>query len=157
MARQAFEAELEGVGPNGSWVKLTVPFSVEQVFGSKARVSVQGTMNGFPFRTSLFPNGDGTHHMMVNREMRQGAGAGPGERVAVVLEADTTPRTVAVPADLTEALGTDPETAARFEKLACSHRKEYVDWIEGAKQAETRARRIQRTLEMVANGQRAKS
>jgi hypothetical protein len=67
MARKEFTAQLEAVGPNGAWTFMTVPFNVEEVFGSKARVAVAGTINGFPFHSSLMPNGDGTHCMMVNK------------------------------------------------------------------------------------------
>jgi hypothetical protein len=59
--KREFRATLEPAGDNGAWVVLTPPFSVEEAFGSRARVAVRGTMNGFAFRTSLFPAGDGTH------------------------------------------------------------------------------------------------
>ena len=36
--------------------------------------------------------------------------------------------------------------------LPPSHRREYIEWITGAKQAETRARRIAKTIEQVAAG-----
>src|SRR3712207_6216839 len=60
---------------------IRVPFDVRQVFGTRARVPVRGTLNGFPFRSSIFPEGDGTHYMAVNREVRAGAGVEGGQTV----------------------------------------------------------------------------
>lgn len=70
-------------GPGGAWTFLPIPFDVQQVFGSKARVPVSGTINGFPFRNSLMPEGDGTHSMMVSKELQSGAKAVAGEKVHV--------------------------------------------------------------------------
>ncbi len=52
-----------------------------------------------------------------------------------------------VPPDLADALAADAAAQAAFEALPASHRREYVQWIGEAKRAETRARRIERTLE----------
>jgi uncharacterized protein YdeI (YjbR/CyaY-like superfamily) len=39
-----------------------------------------------------------------------------------------------------------------FEKLSCTHRREYVAWIDEAKRPETRARRVAGTIEGVLAG-----
>jgi hypothetical protein len=84
--KQSFEVMLQSGGEGGNWVLFNVPFDVQAAFGTKGRVSVSGTINGFAYRTSLFPNGDGTHHMMVNKEMQRGANAKPGDTVRVEME-----------------------------------------------------------------------
>jgi uncharacterized protein YdeI (YjbR/CyaY-like superfamily) len=58
------------------------------------------------------------------------------------LTLDTAPRTVEVPADLRAALDASPKAADAWEKLSFSSRKAHVDAVQGAKAAETRARRI---------------
>lgn len=63
--QQEFDAILTGRGPGGAWTFLPVPFDVQAAFGSKAQVTVAGTLNGFAFRNSLLPQGDGTHAMAV--------------------------------------------------------------------------------------------
>jgi hypothetical protein len=68
-----FVGKLTARGPGGAWTFLPIPFSVEDEFGTKSRVSVSGTINGYPFRNSLMPNGDGTHSMAVSRELQAGA------------------------------------------------------------------------------------
>jgi UDP-N-acetylmuramate-alanine ligase len=133
---------------------LKLPFNVEKVWGTRARVSVKGTMNGFAFRSSIFPTGDGSHHLMTNKAMLAGAQAKPGDTVAMVLEPDTEPRTVELPADFKRALAKAKKAKEIFEKLAPSHKKRYVDWITEAKKAETRAARVEKALAMLRAGQR---
>jgi len=144
---QSFEATLIGRGPKQAWAFLPIPFSVAEVFGTKARLPVVGTINGVPFRSSLMPEGDGTHAMMVNQALRTRAQTGVGQRVTVVLDADTAPRRVQIPADLKSALTKD--LLRRWTRLSYSHQKEYADWINSAKRPETRRRRIQDTRKRI--------
>jgi uncharacterized protein YdeI (YjbR/CyaY-like superfamily) len=59
---------------------------------------------------------------------------------------------MAVPHDLQIALHDDPEAQAAFEKLPYSHKREYIDWILGARRADTRARRVDETVRTVVAG-----
>ncbi len=59
---------------------------------------------------------------------------------------------MSVPADLRAALAADAAAAQGFEALSYSHQREYVDWIEEAKRAPTRARRVARCVERVREG-----
>lgn len=152
--RMKFQAKLEAGGQGGAWTILRVPFSVEKEWDSRGRVAVRGTINGFAYRSSIFPFGDGTHHMMVNRQMRDGADAGPGDKVDVAMEPDTEPRTVEVPKDFQKALGKNARAKAFFKKLPPSHKRAYVEAIEEAKKPETRARRIAKAVENLAAGKR---
>jgi Domain of unknown function (DUF1905) len=67
MKKLEFTVRLEGKeGSSVAW--LNAPFDVVKVFGTRARVPVRGTLNGFQFRTSLMPMG-GCHGMAVNKTM----------------------------------------------------------------------------------------
>jgi hypothetical protein len=149
-----FKARLEAQGPGGAWTLMKLPFSVEEVWGTRARLSVKGTMNGFAFRSSIFPTGDGTHHLMVNKALQAGAKAEPGDRVEVVMEPDTEPRTVELPADLKKALAREKQAKQFFEKLAPSHKKRYVDWITEARKVETRAARLEKAVALLRAGKK---
>ncbi|HRQ71966.1 MAG TPA: DUF1905 domain-containing protein [Phycisphaerales bacterium] len=81
-----FKAKVEQAGEGGAWMVVNVPRKVSEAFGTKGRVSVVGTVNGFAIKTSIFPNGDGTHHFMFNKAMQQGANATAGDTVCVELE-----------------------------------------------------------------------
>lgn len=122
---------------------FTVPFDVEKAFGSRARVAVRGTVNGFPFRSSVFPQGDGTHYMVLNRETREGAGVKAGDTVSFVMGRDDEPRTVTPPDELARALRADKAARAAWDALSYTHRKEYARSVSEAKRPETRARRVE--------------
>jgi hypothetical protein len=149
--RQSFSAVLftdpESRNPNVTGI--AIPFDVEEVFGTRGRVPVRGTINGFPFRSSLAPYG-GKHFMAVNREMRAGAKAEAGETVRMVIEKDDAVREVQVPADLQKALREAPLAQAAWTKLSFTHRKEWVQEIEGAKRKETRERRLTKAIAALA-------
>jgi len=144
MPKIQFNVKLQAVEQGG--VFFILPQKESAKFGVRGRVPVTGTINGYSFRSSIFPVGDGTHYMAVNRAVRDGAGVAAGDRVKVLMEADTAPRTVAVPADLNKALSKSKQAKTRFDKLSYTHRKEHVQWIESAKRPETRARRIEQVL-----------
>jgi uncharacterized protein YdeI (YjbR/CyaY-like superfamily) len=75
-----------------------------------------------------------------------------GDTVSVVMGTETEPRTVTVPADLKKALAKNKDAKAAFDKLSYTHRKEFVQWIEGVKREETRAGRTGKALAMMADG-----
>jgi len=144
-----FKARLIARGPKGAWTFLEIPFSVEKEFGSKARVAVAGTMNGFAFQNSLLPQGDGTHAMAVSKSLQAGAKATAGDVVAVRMEMDRSERTVVVPPELESVLASRPDAKAAFDSLSHSHRKEYAEWVAAAKRAETRQSRADKSITMV--------
>lgn len=59
---------------------------------------------------------------------------------------DVANKTVTLPDDLKDALSKAPEALTYYEKLAYSHRKEYVLWIITAKQEKTRTDRIHKMI-----------
>lgn len=144
-----FKAKINADGEGGSWPTLTVPFDVKKEFGTGARVSVRGTINGFEFRTSIFPDGKGHHLMMVNKAMRTGAGAEVGDTVSVAMEQDTEEKKIEIPEELTKALNKNKFARAAFEKMPPSHKREYAGYILEAKKAETRERRVEKAIEMI--------
>ena len=96
MTQHKFKVKL--LGQAGSEVAaLKPPFDVVAVFERKGRVPVKGTINGFPFRSSLMNMGDG-HMMVVNAQLRAGAKCKAGDTVTVLLQLDEDKPTVAVPA-----------------------------------------------------------
>jgi uncharacterized protein YdeI (YjbR/CyaY-like superfamily) len=69
--------------------------------------------------------------------------------------ARTKPKTspeVVVPEDLVSALNGNLQARASFEKLSPSHKREYIQWIGEAKTQPTRTRRLETTLQWLAEG-----
>jgi uncharacterized protein YdeI (YjbR/CyaY-like superfamily) len=101
------------------------------------------------------PRGDGAFYTVVTQELRDSAGVTLGDTVSVVMSRDDAPRVLELPDDLTAALQHAPAEAA-FAGLPCSHRKQYLDWILGAKQAASRGRRIAKAMDVLLEGKRLK-
>jgi uncharacterized protein YdeI (YjbR/CyaY-like superfamily) len=106
---------------------------------------VRGTINGFAFRSSIFPYG-GVHYLIVNKTVREGAKVKADDAVDVVMERDDVPRTVTPPPDFEQALKANEAAQAAWQRASYSRRKELVDVIEAAKRPETRARRIEKAI-----------
>ena len=115
------------------------------------RFPVVATIGGHTWRTTV-ARMRGESLLGLNRGVRQQAGVEAGDTVEVTLELDTAPRAVEVPQALAEALAANPEARAAFDRLAYTHQKEYVRWIEDAKRDETRQRRVAQALDMVRQG-----
>ena len=131
----------------------TAPVDVREFFGTRARVPIRGTINGYPFRSSLSPYG-GRHLMPVNKELRAGAGVDAGDVVEVVMERDEEERTVEAPPLLKKALAKSKTAQANWEKLSFTHKKEMARAIAGAKQEETRVRRLGKIMEILKSGRK---
>lgn len=145
-----FKVKLEGAdGSAVAW--MNAPFDVLETFGTKARVPVRGTINGFPFRSSLMPMG-GCHGMAVNRTMREGAKAKAGDVVEVVLERDAEERTVKAPPELAKELKRNKTANERWQVLSFTHKKEMALSITGAKQEETKKRRLEKVMQVLKTG-----
>lgn len=145
-----FAVKLEGE-ENSSAAWMNAPFDVTEVFGTRARVPVRGTINGFPFRSSLMPMG-GCHGMAVNQTMRAGAKAKAGDVVDVVLERDGEQRTVEAPPELKKELAKNKKAVERWESLAFTHKKEMANSIRDAKQEETKKRRLAKVMQVLKTG-----
>lgn len=59
-----------------------------------------------------------------------------------------------IPADLAKALKADPEARSAWESVTPLARNEWICWVEDAKQAETRIRRLERAIAELAEGKR---
>lgn len=145
-----FQAKIAGKEA-GVVAAITPPVDVIEWFGTRARVPVRGTINGFPFRSSLMPCGSG-RMMPVNKTLCQGAGVQPGDIVDVVMERDVEERTVEAPKELKKELGKSEVARERWEGLAFTHKKEMANSISGAKQEETKMRRLGKVMNVLKTG-----
>jgi hypothetical protein len=151
MKKLEFTVKLDGKGISVAW--LNAPFEVVKVFGTRARVPVRGTINGFSFRSSLMPM-NGCHAMCVNKTMRAGAGVKAGDTVSVVMERDEAERTVEVPPILKKELAKSKTAQTNWEKLSFTSQKEIVVSINEAKQEETRTRRLAKAMDILKAGKK---
>jgi uncharacterized protein YdeI (YjbR/CyaY-like superfamily) len=130
-------------------VIVRVPFDVAAAWGMGRRPKVKGEINGYPFRTSLFPTREGTHFMLVNKRMQRSAQARIGATVHVTIEPDTEERVAEIPAELRRVLLEERALFRWFEKLNYSTKKWITDRVNDARNAETRQRRSEQVAEQL--------
>jgi hypothetical protein len=152
MATKRFRVLLEK-HENSEATGFTIPFDVQKTYGTRARVPVCGTINGFPYRGSIFPMG-GRYIFVVNKELRANAKAKGGDQISVTMERDDEPRIITPPADLARALKANRAAQAAWDKLSYTHKKEHARAVEDAKRPETRVRRIEKAIAQLAEGKK---
>lgn len=134
---------------------MEIPFNVEKEFGSK-RPRIKALIEGIPYRGTLVRMGSECHMLLILKEIREQAGKTFGDEIKVIVEADVEPRVVQIPADLMKEFKKDKTAKENYDKLAYTHQKEYVKWIEESKKKETRQNRIVKTLEMLKQNKKEK-
>src|SRR5437899_3415933 len=87
----------------GSWT-LTLPKNASAKLPSRRRTIVEGTINSFPFRAALEPNGKGSHWLRVNKTMCDAAGADAVDTVTVEITRAGEDQVIRVLMDLRKAL-----------------------------------------------------
>ena len=134
---------------NLGWVIVRIPLDVPKVWGTRGMLKVKGEINGFAFRTSLFPTGKGYHYLLVNKRMQAGAGARPGMVARFHLQPDTEKRVAIVPRELQRILNEERSFRRWFEQLNYSTRKWITDWVTQVKSPEARGRRAEQVAEQL--------
>lgn len=152
MATKRFRVLLEK-HENSEATGITIPFDVEKTYGTRSRVPVRGTINGFPYRGTIFPLG-GKYIFVVNRELRANAKVKGGEMISMEMERDDEPRIITPPPDLARALRANRAAQAAWDKLSYTHKKEHARAVEDAKRPETRVRRIEKAIAQLSEGKK---
>jgi uncharacterized protein YdeI (YjbR/CyaY-like superfamily) len=146
-AAKHFEARLERMRSRLNWVIIYVPFDAAALWGLRGQIKVKGEINGFGFRTSLFPTREGRHILLVNKRMQKGARAAEGNAARFQIELDREERTVIVPDELQTFLSEDRSLRRWYDELNHSTRNDIAKWIGEPKSAEARVRRAEQIAE----------
>ena len=155
-AAKRFEARLERLRSTLNWIIIRVPFDAAKLWGTRGQIKVKGEINGFAFRTSLFPTREGWHFLLVNKRMQKGARAAEGSVARFQMELDREERTVTIPDELKRILSQGPLSEARslrrwYDELNHSTRNDIAKWITEPKSAEARVRRAEQIAERLLN------
>jgi len=138
---------------------VDVPRDVSEALRSAAGETVthppvHGFVEGLPFKSTLVPGGDGCFRLHVHSRIWRKLRIDAGAAVEVTLVLEQAPRPAVVPADLAAALADKPRAQAIFNTLTLALRRQVVVYVEGAKHASTREKRValivQRMLERAA-------
>ncbi|WP_460333975.1 YdeI/OmpD-associated family protein [Actinoallomurus acanthiterrae] len=130
---------------------INVPVDVVEGLGGGKRARVKVAINGHAYSITL-GSMRGVTKIPVSAEHRKAAGIAAGDEADVEVELDDSPQELAVPADLADALRAEADAQRCFDGLSPSRKKAYVTWIEQAKKAETRERRVAQAVEELREG-----
>jgi hypothetical protein len=144
---KTFRATLERIQSRLGWTIIRIPFDVGKLWGTRGQLRVKGEINGFAFRTSLFPARGGGHILLVNKRMQKGGGVRQGMSAQFRLEPDLEERVAVVPAELKRFFKEDAYLRRWFEKVNYSIRNEIGKWIMQVKSPEARVRRAEQLAE----------
>ena len=145
---KTFKALLEPDGTQLRWVIARVPFDIGKAWPERRGRRVRGEIEGFAFRTSLFPDARSKGHiLLVNKKMQAGAHARAGDKVRITLEPDLEDRPVSIPLELAAIFRADRALKKWFEQLSPSMRREIGKWVADAKGAEVRQKRAEKLAE----------
>ncbi len=146
--RKSFTAVLEPDGTALRWVVARVPFDVAKAWPVRKGRRVCGEIEGFAFRTTLFPRpGGGGHLLLVNKKMQAGARVRAGETVRIWLEPDLEEREILLPEELKKELNSDRGLCKWFEGLSDSMRREIGKWADEPKTPASRQKRAEKMAE----------
>jgi uncharacterized protein YdeI (YjbR/CyaY-like superfamily) len=147
LAAKRFEARLERMRSRLNWVVIHVPFDAAKAWGLRGQIKVKGDVNGFAFRTSLFPTGNGRHILLVNKRMQKGARAAEGSVARFQIELDREERTAEIPDELKRILREDRVFRRWYDGLNHSTRSDIAKWITEVKSDAARMRRAEQIAE----------
>ena len=147
LAAKCFEARLERMRSRLNRVIAYMPFDAAKAWGVRGQIKVKGEINGFAFRTSLFPTREGRHILLVNKRMQKGARAAEGSVARFQMELDREERTVIIPAELRRILSEDRSLRRWYDELNHSTRNDIAKWITEPKSADARVRRAEQLAE----------
>jgi hypothetical protein len=144
-----FTAKIEPARGGGSFVFF--PYDTEKEFGTRGRVLIKATVGGIAYTGSLVKYGHPQHMLHVKKSTREELGKKPGDTIDVVVWKDEDLRVLEVPEALARVMKKE-RLREFFDSLSYTHRKEYCRWIAEAKKEETRARRLEKAVEMMRAG-----
>jgi hypothetical protein len=119
---------------------LILPKDASAKLPTRGMTTVEGIINGHPFRATLEPDGQKSHWLKVNKKTREAAGAEVGDVVPLEIQSVGKEPELRVPADLRKALAAAPEARAVWSDLTPIARRDWIHWITSAKRGQRLAR-----------------
>lgn len=131
---------------------VVFPYDAAEVFGTKERIRVTGTLNGIPVDRGLIPDGNGGHYIILGGDLRKQTGLRLGSEARFELQLHENPGEPEVPEELAMAFELEPEAGEIFRQLTPGRRRSLIYYITSAKRTETREQRAGLMLQRILSG-----
>lgn len=143
-------------------VPHSVSKSLRELAGENHKhIPVLGQVEGLPLKSTLSPRSGGSYRLHIHSNIWRKLRIDAGAVVEVMLQVDTEPRDPALAHDLAGGLADEPRALAIFNALTPALRRQVVRYVDLAKHASTREKRIRlivkRMLERAAKRKKRKS
>jgi antitoxin component of MazEF toxin-antitoxin module len=138
----------------GAWHYIDFPENAYEVFGKRNFVKVKGFINDKPFKSNLFPKGNGLHAITIPLKLQKQLGIKLHDEITLSVEEDFEIIPVPMPTELQEALDFDEEMNELFFKQTASVQKFQKIWINDGKHIETRINRVVTLSEKLRKGRK---
>ena len=136
------------------WAFVVLPKAVSAALPRRGRLTVAVCLNGHRFYALLEPDGQKSHWLRLEDAVLKAADVSVGEPAPFeIAELEEEPEP-AVPDDLARALAADADASSTWEVATVLARVDWIHWVESAKQAKTRAKRIADACEMLGQGKK---
>lgn len=148
-----FTGPMERLSGQFSWYYVEFPYDVEELFGTRSRVRVIGTINGVAVDRALLPTKNGFHIIILGADIRRPAKLkNVGDLVKVEVRENPDPMKLDIPEELEESLGFFPEMKAAWDELTPGMKRSMCYWVGSAKTVATRAKRVAELLRRFETG-----
>ena len=147
-----FEATLSAIDTS---TVLRLPEAASANLPSRGQVAVHGTIGGVEFQTVLEPDGDAGHWMRVAPTLQQEAGLSAGDSATLDISITKDWPEPIVPQDLATVLASAPQKVQDlWNEITPMARWEWVRWVRGTNNADTRRRRVGVSISKMKSGKR---
>lgn len=134
-------------GEKTGWTYIEIPSKIANSLspGNKKSFRVKGKLDDHPITgVSLLPMGGGNFILPVNAAIRKGTGKVAGGKLIVSIEIDK--KEPVLNKEMLECIKDEPVAEEFFSTLTKSHQFYFSKWVDSAKSAATKTRRIVRIV-----------
>ncbi|PWH06438.1 hypothetical protein DEO23_05560 [Brachybacterium endophyticum] len=138
----------------GERLILPLPAEASERLRTRGQNAVTATLDSHPFEIVVEPDGAKGHWIGLDPEMLEVLGRGEGEDVVFSLTPAAQWPEPSVPEDLDAALAEANDIGEVWKDITPMARWEWVRWVSATKNPDTRARRVDVSIDKMRHGKR---
>ncbi|MGP9538565.1 YdeI/OmpD-associated family protein [Brachybacterium sp. AOP43-C2-M15] len=138
----------------GERLIIPLPEGADAALPSRGQVAAEAVLNGHELLTVIEPDGRKGHWLRVDEELRATLGLEAGDDVEFTLTPTRSWPEPEVPEDLGAALERADDVTDTWSSITPMARWEWVRWVGATRSEDTRARRVEVSIDKLRNGKR---